>query len=105
MSLENLLPRDASELLKYQVLVDHLQLEEARLIADAYLNSASPFSDTMAALNDKYGQSHQIALKRIAAVMDAPEVRRNDTAAFERFALQIQSLVSVLGVMRSKVTR
>ncbi|KAK0156276.1 hypothetical protein N1851_000423 [Merluccius polli] len=54
LSLENLLPPGATELFKYQVLVDHLQLEEARWIADAYLNSPTPFSDTMAALNDKF---------------------------------------------------
>ncbi|XP_073722462.1 uncharacterized protein [Misgurnus anguillicaudatus] len=96
ISLENLLPHDASELFKYQVLVDHLQLEEARLIADAYLNSPTPFSDTMVALNDKFGQPHQIALRRIAAVMDSPDIRRGDFAAFEKFALQIQSLVGML---------
>lgn len=59
LSLANLLP---PELFEYQVLVDHLQLEEAQLMADAYLNSPMPFSDTMAALNDKFGQPHQIAL-------------------------------------------
>lgn len=96
ISLENLLPHDASELFKYQVLVDHLQLEEARLIADAYLNSPTPFSDTMVALNDKFGRPHQIALRRIAAVMDSPDIKRGDFAAFEKFALQIQSLVGML---------
>lgn len=96
ISLGNLLPHDATELFKYQVLVDHLHLEEAKLIADAYLNSPVPFSDTMDALNDKFGQPHQIALRRIAAVMDSPDVRRGDIAAFERFALQIQSLVGML---------
>ncbi|KAI3377067.1 hypothetical protein L3Q82_000276 [Scortum barcoo] len=97
LSLENLLPPEATELFKYQVLVDHLQLEEAQLlIADAYLNSPTPFSDTMAALNDRFGQPHQIALRRIAAVMDAPDIRRGDIAAFEKFALQVQSLVGML---------
>lgn len=96
LSLEDLLPPDASELFKYQVLVDHLQLEEARLIADAYLNSPTPFSDTMAVLSDKFGQPHQIALKRIAAVLDSPDIRRGDIYAFEKFALQVQSLVGVL---------
>ena len=78
LSLENLLPPDASELFKYQVLVDHLQLEEARLIADAYLNSPMPFSDTMAVLNEKFGQPHQIASRHIATVLDSPDIRRGD---------------------------
>ncbi|KAK0155027.1 hypothetical protein N1851_002645 [Merluccius polli] len=98
LSLENLLPPGATELFKYQVLVDHLQLEEARWIADAYLNSPTPFSDTMA-LNDKFGQPHQIALRRIAAVLDSPDIRRGDVAAFEKFALQIQSLVGMLRIL------
>lgn len=96
ISLENLLPANATELFKYQVLVDHLQLEEARLIADAYLNSPTPFTDTMVALSDKFGQPHQNVLKRIAVLMDSPDLRRGDVLAFERFALQIQSLVGML---------
>ncbi len=48
----------------------------------------------MAALNEKFEQPHHI--KRIAVVMDSPEIRRGDTAAFERFALQVQSLVGML---------
>lgn len=39
ISPENLLSQKATELFKYQVLVDHLHLEEAMLIADAYLNA------------------------------------------------------------------
>lgn len=50
----------------------------------------------MEALNDKFGQPHQIVLRRIAAMMDSPDIRRGDVSAFERFALQIQSLVGML---------
>lgn len=89
MALENLLPPESTELFKYQVLLDHLHLEEAKLIADAYLHSTTPFTDTMNALNDKLGQPHQLALRRIADVMDSPDIRRGDVVAFERFALQI----------------
>ncbi|XP_073770437.1 uncharacterized protein [Danio rerio] len=96
LALTNLLPAESSELFKYQVLVDHLRLEEACLIADSYINSPMPFSDTMAALNEKFGQPHHVALKKIAAVMDSPEIKRGDTAAFERFALHVQSLVGML---------
>lgn len=42
LALENLLPPDSTELFRYQILVDHLKLEEAKLIADAYLNSPTP---------------------------------------------------------------
>jgi len=68
IALENLLPSNATELFKYQILVDHLKLEEAKLIADAYLNSPTPYSDTMSVLHVKFGHPHQLALKKIASV-------------------------------------
>lgn len=96
IALDNLLPPDGTELFKFQILMDHLKLDEARLIADAYLNSPSPYTDTMAALSEKFGQPHQLALRKIAGVMDAPDIRRGDVEAFERFALQIRALVGML---------
>lgn len=96
MALENLLPAESPELFKYQILLDHLKLDEARLVAEAYLHSPTPFTDTMHALTERFGQPHQLALRKIAAVMDAPDVKRGDMVAFERFSLQIQSLVGML---------
>lgn len=80
---------------KYQILVDHLKFEEAKLIADSHLNSATPYTDTMSALHERFDQPHQIVLKKITSVLDSPDVRRGDTA-FERFALDVQSLVGLL---------
>ncbi|XP_067218788.1 uncharacterized protein [Chanodichthys erythropterus] len=96
IALENLLPPDATELFRYQILMDHLRLDEARLVADSYLNSSFPYTDTMAALTERFGQPYKLALRRIAKVMDAPDIRRGDTAAFDKFALQIRSLVGML---------
>lgn len=96
IALENLLPVEGTQLFKYQILVDHLKFKEAKLVADSYLNSPTPYTDTLAAFNEKIGQPHQIALKKIASVLDSPDVRRGDTAAFERFALHVQSLVGLL---------
>lgn len=50
----------------------------------------------MMTLNEKFGQPHQLALKRIAMVMDSPDIRCGDVAAFDKFSLQIQSLVGML---------
>lgn len=96
LALSNLLPEDATELFKYQVLIDHLKLMEARLIADSFLNSPSPYTDTMEALTDRYGRPHQLALNKIAAVMDSPDIQSGDTRSFESFALQVQALVGLL---------
>ncbi len=66
------------------------------MIADANLNSPTPFTDIMSALCDQYGQPHQLALRTIASVLDSPDVRRGDIPAFQRFSLQVQSLVGLL---------
>lgn len=96
IALENLLRVDCTELFKYQILMDHLKLEEACLIADSYLNSPTPYSDTMAALYEKYGQPHLLALRKIANVMDSPDIRKGHTVVFERFALHIRALMGIL---------
>lgn len=96
IALENLLPHNASERFKYQILVDHLKSEEALLIADSCCHSRYPFTDTMAALNQQYGQPHQLALQRIAEMMDGPSVASGDWKAFRMFALWVHSLVSML---------
>lgn len=76
--------------------MDHLKLEEALLVADSYSNSDYPFTDTMAALNQQYGQSHQLALKRIAELMDGPNIQSGDINSSRLFALNVRSLVSML---------
>ncbi len=93
LALSNLLPEDATELFKYQVLIDHLKLMEARMIADPFLNSPTPYTDTMEALTDC---PHQLALNKIAAVMDSPDIQSGDIRSFESFALQVQALVGLL---------
>ncbi|KAK7902058.1 hypothetical protein WMY93_018827 [Mugilogobius chulae] len=72
IALENLLPEDSTERFRYQILCDHLKLEEALLVADSYVNSRYPYSDTMEALNEQFGQPHQLALQRIAELMEGP---------------------------------
>ncbi|KAI2668771.1 hypothetical protein H4Q32_005566 [Labeo rohita] len=96
LALTNLLPDEATELFKYQVLVDHLKLADARLIADSFLNSSTPYSDTLAALTERFGRPDQLALSKIATIMDASDVQSGDTVGFERFVLQIQALVGFL---------
>ncbi|RXN38437.1 hypothetical protein ROHU_001105 [Labeo rohita] len=96
MALENLLPVDATERFKYQILTDHLQLEEALLVADSYCNSTHPYTDTMQALIKMYGQPHKLVLQNIAEVMDGPNIRTGDVKAFKVFALRVRSLVSML---------
>ncbi|XP_023811350.1 uncharacterized protein LOC111947519 [Oryzias latipes] len=96
LALDNILPADATERFKYQVLCDHLKFEEALLVADSYSNSPRPYSDTMASLTKHYGQPHQLSLHRIAELMDEPNIRSNDTSGFRKFALRVRALVGML---------
>ncbi len=69
MALENILPADATERFKYQVLTDHLKGEETLLVADSYCNSVRPYTDTMRALITMYGQPHKLVLRNIFEVL------------------------------------
>lgn len=94
--MDNLLPNDATELFKYQILTDHLKLEKALLIADSYCNSRHPYTDTMQALTRMYGQPHKLVLRHINKVMDGPNISTGDEKSFRLFALRVRSLVSML---------
>ncbi|KAJ8369137.1 hypothetical protein SKAU_G00091650 [Synaphobranchus kaupii] len=96
IALENVLPDNASERFRFQVLTDHLKLEEAQLVADSYCNSRYPFTDTMDALTKMYGQPHRLALQHIAELMDGADVASGDVKSFHMFALRVRSLVSML---------
>ncbi len=96
IALENILPDDAMERFKYQILTDHLRCEEASLVADSYSNSRQPYTDTMLALTKTYGQPHKLAVQRITELMDGPDIQGGDVKAFCLFALRMRSLVGLL---------
>ncbi|TWW59239.1 hypothetical protein D4764_06G0007690 [Takifugu flavidus] len=50
----------------------------------------------MQALQQQYGQPHQLAQSEIAALLNSPDVRSGDTKSFQNFALQVQLLVGML---------
>ncbi|XP_026094149.1 uncharacterized protein LOC113066497 [Carassius auratus] len=104
IALENILPATATERFKFQILTDHLKLEEAQLIADSYSHSQQPFTKTMAALDQQYGQPHQLALQRIAELMDGPNIASGDIKTFRLFALKVRSLVGMLEQLGKKGT-
>jgi len=87
LALDNILPADATERFKYQVLCDQLRFEEALLIAD---------TDTMTSLIKQYGQPHHLSLQRIAELMDEPNIHSSDTEGFRKFALRVRALVGML---------
>ncbi|KAL0161429.1 hypothetical protein M9458_045154, partial [Cirrhinus mrigala] len=96
IALENILPADATECLKFHILLEHLKLEEAQLIAESYSSSHHPYTNTMDALSQQYGQPHQLALQRIAELMDGPSIITGDIKTFRMYALRVRSLVGML---------
>ncbi len=52
---------ELNSLFIYQILRDHLKLDKTKLIADAYLNLLTQFTDNIVALHEKFGHPHQLA--------------------------------------------
>ncbi|KAL1279515.1 hypothetical protein QQF64_026188 [Cirrhinus molitorella] len=96
IALENILPADATEHFKFHILLEHLKLEEAQLIAESYSSSRHPYTNTMDSLNQQYGQPHQLALQRIVELMDGPSISTGDIKTFRMYALRVRSLVGML---------
>lgn len=96
ISLENLLPQDTTEQFKHQILIEHLKVKEALLIADSYSNSPYPYPCTM--------QSLALALQIIAELMKIPNMLSGDTQTFRRFALRVKALVGMLDQLGDKVS-
>ncbi|KAI3371288.1 hypothetical protein L3Q82_023902 [Scortum barcoo] len=84
-------PDDATERFKFQILVDHLKLEDALLIADSYSSNRYPYSQTMAFLTELYGQPHELALERITEVLDESAIKSGDSRG-----LKVRALVGML---------
>ncbi|XP_028461679.1 uncharacterized protein LOC114573602 [Perca flavescens] len=101
MALDHLLNPHAelSEHYKYRVLMEQLVLEEARLIAHACRHHAQPYTAAMQALQQEFGQPHQLAQGEIAAILNSPEVKAGDFKAFQSFALRVDLLVGMLTIL------
>ncbi len=58
----------------------------------------------MAALDQQYGQPHQLTLQCIAELMDGPHIASGDIKDFQLFALKVRSLVGMLEQLGRKGT-
>ncbi|KAF0040518.1 hypothetical protein F2P81_006416 [Scophthalmus maximus] len=58
------------------------------------LNHTSPAA--MQALQQAYGQPHQLAQGEIAAILNSPDVKAGDPKAFQSFAIRVDLLVGML---------
>ncbi|XP_034536205.1 uncharacterized protein LOC117810467 [Notolabrus celidotus] len=98
MALDHLLNShtELSEHYKYRVLMEHLVLDEAKLITQACRHYAQPYTAAMQALQRQYGQPHQLAQSEIAAILNSPDIKPGDSKTFQSFALRVDLLVGML---------
>lgn len=73
---------DATERLKFQILTDHLRLEEVQLIVDSYSNSRYPYTLSLSSMDN------HISCPCIAELTDGLEIRSGDVKAFCMLALK-----------------
>ena len=102
MALSNLLDPGESEHYKYHILLDHLKVDQAKQLALAYVHAPDPYTQASRALNERYGQPRQLALRELRAIMDLPAIRAGDGRALDQFSLRVQALVGLLKSMGSE---
>ncbi|KAI2657497.1 hypothetical protein H4Q32_008840 [Labeo rohita] len=98
MALDNVMNNQPhlSEHYKYQVLLSHFKLPSALQLAKAYMYDPRPYTTALQALQDKYGQPHQLVQSELGVILNAPAVKFGDAEAFDSFSLSIQTLVGML---------
>ncbi len=104
LALDNLLSHHThiSEQYKYQVLLSHLKFASAQQLAKAYMHHAQPYTASLQALQEKYGQPRQLVQSELGAIMSAPPLKMGDFNAFDSFALSVQSLVGMLRTLEGQ---
>ncbi|KAK0132488.1 Gag-Pro-Pol polyprotein [Merluccius polli] len=99
MALSNLLDPGESEQYKYHLLLDHLKVDQARRLALAYVHAQDPYTQAIQALDERYGQPRQLALRELRAIMEMPAIRIGDGRGLDQFSLRVQALVGLLQSM------
>ena len=93
---EDAFPAGVPEKVKFRILVDHLKFKEAQLIAESCECSSRPYTDTMAALGEQYGQAQWAALEDLEEAVRGPRIKSGDVHAFRTFAFKVKALVPKL---------
>ncbi|KAL3977711.1 MFS transporter (organic anion transporter) [Sarotherodon galilaeus] len=99
MALTNLLDPHETEHFKYHVLLDHLKVDQAKRLALAFSYAPDPYTQAIKALDERYGQPRQLALKELRNILELPPIRAGDGRTLDNFALRVQALVGLLSTM------
>ena len=63
-------------------------------LALAFVHALDPFTQAVGALDQRYGQPRQLALRELRSIMDMTAIRVGDGRALDQFA--VQALVGLL---------
>ncbi|KAL3976614.1 thrombopoietin [Sarotherodon galilaeus] len=99
MALTNLLDPHETEHFNYHVLLDHLKVDQAKRLALAFSYAPDPYTQAIKALDERYGQPRQLALKELRNILELPPIRAGDGWTLDNFALRVQALVGLLSTM------
>ncbi|KAL4007454.1 hypothetical protein ACER0C_001306 [Sarotherodon galilaeus] len=99
MALTNLLDPHETEHFKYHVLLDHLKVDQAKRLAISFSYAPDPYTQAIKALDERYGQPRQLALKELRNILELPPIRAGDGRTLDNFALRVQALVGLLSTM------
>ncbi|KAL3976382.1 hypothetical protein ACER0C_022268 [Sarotherodon galilaeus] len=99
MALTNLLDPHETEHLKYHVLLDHLKVDQAKRLAISFSYAPDPYTQAIKALDERYGQPRQLALKELRNILELPPIRAGDGRTLDNFALRVQALVGLLSTI------
>lgn len=93
MCLDSLLTDIYDERYKYAILLQHVKVPRARMMISAFGWSDKPYSESIAALDDRYGCPWDF-LAEISVIEKLPPVR--DNQALEDLFVKVQNLVGML---------
>ena len=79
-----------------QILLDHLKLPTAYQMAKRYVHCVTPYTSTMYALEQRYGQPCQLIQGELKAILSMPPVRLGDPIGFKEFSSAVNTLVGML---------
>lgn len=96
IALENVLPEDATERFKFQILTNHLKCEEALLVVNLFTSSSQPYTEAMKMLTNMYGQPDRTVIRQIRALVNGPDIQAGDKHAFLIFVHRVRSMVEML---------
>ncbi|KAM3599281.1 uncharacterized protein V6R79_003046 [Siganus canaliculatus] len=94
MCLDSLLTDMYDERYKYAILLQHVKVPRARMMISAFGWSDKPYSESIAALDDRYGRPWDFILTEISVIEKLPPVR--DNQALEDLFVKVQNLVGML---------